>query len=117
MNLLIISQTFLLLAALLPLVNAAPARRASNPPLRGTGALVGYSPSEKVASGTQPDIKYSLLPGQKIDPDIGAYLEFERVDNPQPIRGSTGGNDPGPRTFTILLFGRRRLFHLRKLLL
>lgn len=82
---------------LLPLSGAAPARRESNPPLRGTEALVGYSPSEKVASGSKPDIKYSLLPGQKVDSDIGGYLDFENVENPQPIRGSTGGDDPGPR--------------------
>lgn len=117
MNLHIFSQTVLLLAACLPLVNAAPTRRGSNPPLRGGDALVGYSPSEQVASGTQPDIQYSLLPGQKVDPNLGGYLDFENVKNPQPIRGTTGSDDPGPRTFTILLFGRRCLCPLRKLLL
>ncbi|KAJ5274085.1 hypothetical protein N7478_009210 [Penicillium angulare] len=76
---------------------AAPTKRASNPPLRGSEALVGYSTTENIASGTQPDIKYSLLPGQKENPDIGSYLDFENVDNPQPIRGSTGSDDPGPR--------------------
>lgn len=80
---------------------AAPTKRASNPPLRGSEALVGYSTTENIASGTQPDIKYSLLPGQKENPDIGSYLDFENVDNPQPIRGSTGSDDPGPREFNI----------------
>jgi hypothetical protein len=94
---------FLLLATLLhalPLVQAAPARRDSdsNPGLRGNESLVGYSPSEPSASKTAPDIKYSLLPGQKEDPKIGSYLDFEKVDNPQPIRGSNGGDDPGPST-------------------
>lgn len=84
---------------LIPLSSAAPARRDSNPPFRGTEALVGYSPSEKVATGSKPDIKYSLLPGQKTDPDIGAHLDFTNVENPQPIRGATGGDDPGPRMF------------------
>ncbi|KAJ5591961.1 uncharacterized protein N7459_002330 [Penicillium hispanicum] len=88
-----------LLPALLSLANAAPARRASNPPLRGSEALVGYSSTEKVASGPQPDIKYSLLPGQKENPDIGSHLDFEKVQNPQPIRGSTGSDDPGPRNY------------------
>lgn len=82
---------------LLPLSSAAPTRRESNPPLRGTESLVGYSPSEKVAAGSKPDIKYSLLTGQKTDPDIGGYLDFKNVENPQPIRGATGGDDPGPR--------------------
>ncbi|KAJ5081245.1 hypothetical protein N7456_013483 [Penicillium angulare] len=78
---------------------AAPTKRDSNPPLRGSEALVGYSTTEKIASGTQPDIKYSLLPGQTENPDIGSYLDFEKVDNPQPIRGSTGSDDPGPRNY------------------
>lgn len=92
------SRMLYLLHILLSLAEAAPAPRASsNPPLRGTEALVGYSPSEKAVSHTQPDIKYSLLPEQKNSPDIGDYLNFQGVQNPQPIRGSTGSDDPGPR--------------------
>ena len=83
--------------ALLPFVGATPAPRGNNPPLRGTETLLGYSPSENVASGPKPDIKYTLLPSQKNDPDLGTYLDFKNVENPQPIRGSTGGDDPGPR--------------------
>lgn len=85
---------------ILPLSDAAPTRRDSNPPFRGTEALLGYSPSEKVATGSKPDIKHGLLPGQKTNPDIGGYLDFKSVDNPQPIRGATGGDDPGPRMST-----------------
>lgn len=89
------------LLALLPIINAAPARRddrsGSNFGLRGSEALLGYSPTDKVASGSKPDIKYTLLPGQKEDAKIGSYLNFENVDNPQPIRGSSGSDDPGPR--------------------
>ncbi|KAJ5675196.1 uncharacterized protein N7477_005130 [Penicillium maclennaniae] len=88
-----------LLSALLPLVEAVPTGRSSNPSLRGSEALVGYSPTENVATGSKPDIKYSLLPGQKENPDLGAYLDFENVENPQPIRGSTGSDDPGPRNY------------------
>lgn len=91
-------QTFIQsLINLLPLSSAAPARREYNPPLRGSESLVGYSPSGKVATGSKPDLQYSLLPGQKTDPDIGGYLDFEKVENPQPIRGATGGDDPGRR--------------------
>ncbi|KAJ5698723.1 hypothetical protein N7462_000728 [Penicillium macrosclerotiorum] len=97
------SRVLAILPILLPLINAAPARRAdastNNPGLRGSEALVGYSSTEKIATGSAPDIKYSLLPGQKNDPDIGTYLDFENVENPQPIRGTTGSDDPGPRNY------------------
>ncbi|KAJ5233066.1 hypothetical protein N7468_006022 [Penicillium chermesinum] len=85
--------------ALLPLVGSVPAPRASNPPLRGSEALVGYSPTEKIAPGPKPDIKCSLLPAQTADPQLGEYLDLEKVENPQPIRGNTGGDDPGPRNY------------------
>lgn len=97
-----LSQALCLLAVFLPLASGAPARRDSNPPLRATESLVGYSPSENVATGSKPDIKYSLLPGQKENADVGAYLDFENVANPQPIRGSVGGDDPGPRKFASI---------------
>lgn len=96
-----LSHSFSLLFLLLSPSSAIPARRAedsgSNPGLRGSKSLVGYSPFEKVGSTTTPDIKYSLLPGQTNDPKIGTWLDFTKVDNPQPIRGDTGGHDPGPR--------------------
>ncbi|CAI7635635.1 unnamed protein product [Penicillium manginii] len=96
-----VSPAASLLLFLLPLSDAFPARRAdesaSNPGLKGSKTLIGYSPSEKVGSTTTPDIKYSLLPGQTNDPKIGTWLDFSKVDNPQPIRGDTGGDDPGPR--------------------
>lgn len=101
-----LSQALCLLPGLLPHVEAVPTRRGSNPPLRGSEALVGYSPTENIATGSKPDIQYSLLPGQKEAPDIGAYLDFEKAENPQPIRGSTGGDDPGPRMFLRALTWR-----------
>ncbi|KAK4864588.1 hypothetical protein LT330_009583 [Penicillium expansum] len=89
-----------LLPAVLPLVHGAPARRDTpNPGLRGSESLVGYSPDNKGGSDSQSDIKYTLLPGQKEDPKIGSYLDFEKDDNPQPIRGPTGSDDPGPRNY------------------
>ncbi|KAJ5581119.1 hypothetical protein N7450_007420 [Penicillium hetheringtonii] len=98
-----LSHSISLLFLLLSPSSAIPARRAedsgSNPGLRGSKSLVGYSPSEKVGSTTTPDIKYSLLPGQTNDPKIGTWLDFTKVDNPQPIRGDTGGDDPGPRNY------------------
>ncbi|KAF4769299.1 hypothetical protein HAV15_008825 [Penicillium sp. str.  len=89
-----------LLPVVLPLVHGAPARRdTSNPGLRGSNSLVGYSPDNKGGSDSRPDIKYTLVPGQKDDPKIGAHLDFEKADNPQPIRGPTGADDPGPRNY------------------
>ncbi|KAG0154620.1 hypothetical protein PDIDSM_188 [Penicillium digitatum] len=86
-----------LLPVVLPLVHGAPARRDSpNPGLRGSDSLVGYSPDYKSDSDLRPDIEYTLVPGQKEDPKIGSYLDFEKADNPQPIRGPTGSDDPGP---------------------
>lgn len=101
MKLQVSSSVASLILFLLPLSDAFPARRAeessTNPGLKGSKTLIGYSPSEKVGSTTTPDIKYSLLPGQTNDPDIGTWLDFSNVENPQPIRGDTGGDDPGPR--------------------
>lgn len=113
------SHTLSLISFLLPLSDAFPARRAeesgNNPDLRGSKTLMGYSPSEKVGSTTTPDIKYSLLPGQKNDPDIGTWLDFTKADNPQPIRGDHGGDDPGPRKILTSYVDTRHLYFLRKL--
>ncbi|KAI4185057.1 MAG: hypothetical protein L6R41_004354 [Letrouitia leprolyta] len=40
---------------------------------------------------------YQLVPGQTEAADLGLYLDLESVPNPQPIRGTGGGTDPGPR--------------------
>ncbi|CDM33128.1 Bicupin, oxalate decarboxylase/oxidase [Penicillium roqueforti FM164] len=89
-----------LLPAVLPLVHGIPARRDTpNPGLRGSDSLVGHSSSNKGGSDSPPDIKYTLVPGQTEDPNIGPYLDFEKADNPQPIRGSAGADDPGPRNY------------------
>ena len=29
--------------------------------------------------------------------DLGLFLDLNEVQSPQPIRGSNGGTDPGPR--------------------
>ena len=49
---------------------------------------------------------YDLVPGQTADADLGLYLDLEEAKNPQPIRGSTGGTDPGPRTQKVLQINR-----------
>ncbi|KAG2420260.1 hypothetical protein HFD88_005061 [Aspergillus terreus] len=90
-----------LLALLAETGAAAPTARdsAGNPPLRGSEDLLGYSASNKLSPHSTEDIKYTLASGQKDDADLGVYLDFETVDNPQPIRGELGGTDPGPRNY------------------
>ena len=46
---------------------------------------------------------YDLVQGQDADPDLGLYLDLEKAENPQPIRGSNGGTDPGPRMSTAYI--------------
>ncbi|CRG91686.1 hypothetical protein PISL3812_08737 [Talaromyces islandicus] len=79
------------------IANAAPAAIASSNPQRGGSGLIGYSPSNTISNDNTETISYQLTPSQTQDADIGAYLDFSTIDNPQPIRGSLGGTDPGPR--------------------
>lgn len=70
--------------------------------VRGGKNLIGYNPSNPVETepSTQiPPSDFQLAPGQTEDADIGLYLDFNGVENFQPIRGSTDSpTDPGPRT-------------------
>ena len=63
----------------------------------GSTGLAGHNgnPIDNQDSAIIPD--YQLVTGQKEDEDLGLYLNLESVQNPQPIRGSLGGTDPGPR--------------------
>ncbi|KAF4550420.1 Cupin-like protein 1 [Elsinoe fawcettii] len=69
--------------------------------LRGPASLGGYSASNQVSSPDTaiPASDYQLAPGQEADEDLGFYLDFSNIDNPQPIRGTPGNapTDPGPR--------------------
>lgn len=45
-----------------------------------------------------PPSKFELAPGQSKNPDLGFYLDFKGVENPQPIRGGKKApTDPGPQ--------------------
>src|SRR5258708_6549697 len=66
---------------------------------RSLNTLLGYSPSNTIVNENTNNIQYSLAPGKTADANIGAYLDFENIANPQPIRGTKGGTDPGPRTY------------------
>lgn len=63
-----------------------------------SASLLGYNPANGVINQDTDDIQYSLVPGQTNAATVGASLDFSTVENPQPIRGSKGGTDPGPRT-------------------
>lgn len=86
------------LLAVLQTANGAPTSNSGgNPPLRGSEDLLGYSPDNVLTDEDTDAIKFTLVPGQKDDARDGVYLDFEHADNPQPIRGTKGANDPGPR--------------------
>lgn len=85
------------LLAALQTANGAPTATSTNPPLRGSEDLLGYSESNTLNDENTDNIPYQPVPGQNDDAKIGAYLDFESSDNPQPIRGSLGATDPGPR--------------------
>src|ERR1700750_2384424 len=69
------------------------------PGLRGSSALLGYDPNSKITTENTNAIQYQLSPGQTDTANLGTYLDFENNPNPQPIRGTKGGTDPGPRKF------------------
>ncbi|TVY60884.1 Oxalate decarboxylase OxdC [Lachnellula suecica] len=61
-------------------------------------ALLGYNPANVVVNADTDDIQFAFVPGQTDSAVVGAYLDFNNAENPQPIRGTKGGTDPGPRT-------------------
>ena len=86
------ASVLLAVASFQQLALAAPTGTAS---AAAPSSLLGYNPANKVNTD---NIAYSLVPGQSDAATIGAYLDFNTAQNPQPIRGSKGGTDPGPRT-------------------
>lgn len=79
-----------------------PQTAPSEPPgipqgLFGTESLLG--PDGAAVNSAENPIDYQLAPGQDAAGDLGFYLDFTKVDNPQPIRGSKGSTDPGPRKY------------------
>ncbi len=42
-----------------------------------------------------------LVNGQTADGKLGLYLDFNRAQPPQPIRGTKGATDPGPRKTSL----------------
>ncbi|PQE17262.1 oxalate decarboxylase family bicupin protein [Rutstroemia sp. NJR-2017a BVV2] len=61
------------------------------------GEIVQPSPISGGDSAIVSD--YPLVSGQEADADLGLFLDFNGVENPQPIRGTLGQTDPGPQTY------------------
>ncbi|KAK7720204.1 hypothetical protein SLS57_005612 [Botryosphaeria dothidea] len=70
-------------------------------PLRGSPDLQGYNPSNILTDEDTTNVQYELAPGQSDDADLGTYLDFSNIENPQPIRGTKGGTDPGPHNSDV----------------
>ncbi|KAH8801522.1 RmlC-like cupin domain-containing protein [Xylogone sp. PMI_703] len=85
----------LLVLLLQQLAAAAPAGTPTDP---SQPSLLGYNPGNKLNNQDTDKIDYTFAPGQTDNAKIGAPLDFSDVKNPQPIRGTKGGTDPGPRT-------------------
>ncbi|CAG8979186.1 hypothetical protein HYALB_00000321 [Hymenoscyphus albidus] len=84
-----------LLVASAGLVLSAPTGTASAP---ATNTLLGYNPANGVINVDTDNIPFSLVPHQTEAATIGTALDFTDTENPQPIRGTKGGLDPGPQT-------------------
>lgn len=77
--------------------------------LYGDSQLLGGNAAPSPISGGSPAIEtnYQLVNGQEADADLGLYLDLSSVPNPQPIRGSDGSTDSGPRTIQSLPISSR----------
>ncbi|CAG8954097.1 hypothetical protein HYFRA_00009201 [Hymenoscyphus fraxineus] len=84
-----------LLVAGAGLVLSAPTGTAPAP---ATNTLLGYNPANGVINVDTDNIPFSLVPHQTEAATIGTALDFTDTENPQPIRGTKGGLDPGPQT-------------------
>ena len=99
--------------AALPL--SIPTGQAAGPPgssgqVYGSEAFLGPDGNAVNPADSAIVTNYDLVPGQTADANLGLYLDLEEAENPQPLRGSLGGTDPGPR-MTSSHFESRCLAH------
>ena len=83
----------------LPTANPIPPPTATGAPY-GTEALLGSDGNSVQGSAVVQN--YQLVPGQLETPTDGLELDFNIVEKPQPIRGTSGlsgATDPGPGMF------------------
>ncbi|TEY39081.1 hypothetical protein BOTCAL_0468g00110 [Botryotinia calthae] len=78
-----------------------PTVTAATGSLYGDESLLGQAAKPSPVSGGDPAIvsDVPMVNGQEADADLGLYLDFNSVPNPQPIRGSLGQTDSGPQTY------------------
>ena len=69
--------------------------------LRGPTTLRGYDESYPFPTeNTHPD-KIEYAPGQELDEPEGGFLDFDDIDNPQPLRGNSGGTIASNRNIAL----------------
>ncbi|KAI9849810.1 MAG: hypothetical protein M1837_000022 [Sclerophora amabilis] len=94
-----LSCGLLSLAVALPAPQRSGSAQSLDPPLlRGSSSLLGSGDhylQTRPGKPSNPD----TVTGQEEDAELGLYLDFKSVQNPQPQRGSRGGDDPGPRNY------------------
>ncbi|KAI9874339.1 MAG: hypothetical protein M1830_009858, partial [Pleopsidium flavum] len=67
--------------------------------LTGPESLLGPVAEPVNSADSSIVTSFDEVAGQKESEDLGLYLDFTKAKNPQPIRGSKGGTDPGPRNY------------------
>ncbi|CZT41256.1 related to oxalate decarboxylase [Rhynchosporium secalis] len=74
-----------------------PEATAASGSLYGGKSLLGEVAKPYPVSGGDSAIvsDYTLVNGQEAEAKLGLYLDFNSVENPQPIRGEGGQTDPG----------------------
>jgi hypothetical protein len=84
--------------------NPMPTQTTPSGSLYGPQSLLGEIAQPSPVSGGDSAIvsDYPLVNGQDADSNFGLYLNFNSVENPQPIRGSGGQTDPGPSTYYLI---------------
>lgn len=94
--LLFLISTFSSAAPAPPLSEYATRTVSTSGALFATSLLAGYSPSE-TESTESANITITLAPGQDSNSNGDPSLDFLSIPSPQPIRGTLGASDPGPR--------------------
>ena len=65
--------------------------------LRGSDSLRGYDGNPMNPADNTVITNPQYVTGQKEDGKLGLYLDFNNVEQPEAVRGSKGGTDPGDR--------------------
>jgi hypothetical protein len=90
-------------AAITPSISVATATSGS---LYGSPTLAGEIAQPAPVSGGDSAIvsDYPLVNGQEADADLGLYLDFNSVKDPQPMRGDGGQTQAGPSKSNLSMY-------------